>query len=194
LVFYPDVASYLPSGKWELAAESEAGGFVPNDERDDIPTWGAGSLGASTPWPNSCAGEPTPSASAVSEDDVSSWRYESLDDPGGVSTSTSLTAPAGFLVACAVVGVVALVIATQASMRPAVAALAWMLGGFGCMGLLVGFTVADVRRQADPAYVHRDYVRYLRWGLLALAAAATALSKPGLAGHPGAGKTGLAGR
>lgn len=83
---------------------------------------------------------------------------------GGVST---VSAPTQWLMAAAGLELVGLVLGALASGKPALSVAGWVLSGFGALGLLAVFTLADSRRRADPWYSSGSGPAALR-GVLAI--------------------------
>lgn len=71
--------------------------------------------------------------------------------PSG-SSGAPVSAPVAWLAVAAVLEVVGLVLGLLADGRPLLSVLGWLVGGFGAIGALAWFTLADSRRRTDPWY------------------------------------------
>lgn len=71
--------------------------------------------------------------------------------PSG-SSGAPVSAPVGWLAVAGALEVVGLVLGLLADARPLLSVLGWLVGGFGAIGALAWFTLADSRRRTDPWY------------------------------------------
>jgi len=90
----------------------------------------------------------------------------------GASTDagTPVGAPIRWLVGAALCVVAAFFLGAGSGEHPALWLAGWVAGGFGTVGLIAWFTVADSRRRTDAWYVVRPAVSRVRTALIVLAA------------------------
>ena len=111
---------------------------------DDIPMWGAA--------PAARAGDPSPEQERWSPAVPPSSNGWSKSESADVHTATPVAAdvPWPWLAGSALSVLAALALAAQAAGRPLLAITGWLLGGFLAVGLVAGFTLADLRRRSSP--------------------------------------------
>jgi hypothetical protein len=108
--------------------------------------------------------------------DLSGAAPGGLGQPTNPSAGQPVRAPVVWLGAAGVSVLASLGIGSQSSMRPALAVLAWVLGGFVAVSLLALFTVQDCKRRASEWYVKQRWTSSAQLAIGLLAAAAVAVS------------------
>jgi hypothetical protein len=92
----------------------------------------------------------------------------------GIDGGTPVGAPVRWLIGAALCVITAF--ALSVGSQPALWLGGWAAGGFGTVGLIALFTLADSRRRANAWYIIRPAITHARVALIALAAVAVGIN------------------
>lgn len=95
---------------------------------------------------------------------------------GSPSSGAPVSAPVVWLALAAVLEIVGLALGLAAADRPTLSVAGWLIGGFGAIGALAWFTLADSRRRTDPWYSATRMPGVVRGVLAATAVAVVAMN------------------